>query len=103
MVHGTIAAVSSGTQVILGAGAIASGIILPQACISSAKPEGSGILSPDDLCVQYQNCLGGPFPDTGPLNTEIRETIQKDGYRIESLTYEVLPGERIPALLLVPG
>jgi dienelactone hydrolase len=90
------------TQVILGAGAIASGMVLPQACISSGKPEGSGVLSTDELHVQYQNCLGGPFPETGPLLTEFRETIQKDGYRIESLTYDAQPGERIPALLLVP-
>jgi len=32
----------------------------------------------------------------------VRETTKKDGYRIESVTYEVEPGERVPALLLVP-
>ncbi|MEA1949837.1 MAG: alpha/beta hydrolase family protein [Planctomycetota bacterium] len=31
-----------------------------------------------------------------------RETIQKDGYRMESLTYEAEPSDRVPALLLVP-
>ena len=28
--------------------------------------------------------------------------MKKDGYRIESFTYAGLPGERIPALILIP-
>ena len=47
-------------------------------------------------------CLGGPWPDPAPLRPQFRETIQKDGYRIESVTYESEPGDTIPALLLVP-
>jgi len=47
-------------------------------------------------------CLGGPWPEPCPLNVVIKETIQKDGYRIESLSYEVEPGDRVPALLLIP-
>ena len=31
------------------------------------------------------------------LQPELRETIRKDGYRIESVTYEVEPGDRVPA------
>ena len=55
------------------------------------------------ICLsKYQECLGGPFPAPVPLNTQLRETIKKDGYRIESLTYDVQPGERMPALLLIP-
>jgi dienelactone hydrolase len=48
------------------------------------------------------DCLGGPWPEPCELNPELRETTAKDGYRIESLTYEVEPGDRVPALLLVP-
>jgi len=47
-------------------------------------------------------CLGGPWPPPCDLRPIIRETIRKDGYRIESVTYEVEPGDRVPALLLVP-
>ncbi len=47
-------------------------------------------------------CLGGPWPEPCDLRPRLRETIQKDGYRIESLVYEVEPGDRVPALLLVP-
>jgi dienelactone hydrolase len=47
-------------------------------------------------------CLGGEWPEPCDLKPAIREIIQKDGYRIESLTYEVEPNDRVPALLLVP-
>jgi len=47
-------------------------------------------------------CLGGEFPEPCDLKPIIREVIQKDGYKIESLTYEVEPNDRVPALLLVP-
>ncbi len=47
-------------------------------------------------------CLGGPWPDSPELRPKLRETIVKDGYRIESLTYEAEPDDPIPAMLLVP-
>ncbi|MGY8639857.1 MAG: dienelactone hydrolase family protein [Verrucomicrobiales bacterium] len=48
------------------------------------------------------DCLGGPFPEPCDAKPQIRETIQKDGYRIESVTYEAEPGDTIPAYLLIP-
>lgn len=47
-------------------------------------------------------CLGGPWPEPCPLQPIIRETTPKDGYRIESLTYEVESGDRVPAMILIP-
>jgi len=47
-------------------------------------------------------CLGGPWPTPCELKPLLRETIQKDGYRIESVFYEAEPGDRVPALVLVP-
>jgi dienelactone hydrolase len=47
-------------------------------------------------------CLGGPWPDYGPLQPIVEETTQKDGYRLERITYLVEPKERIAAFLLVP-
>lgn len=47
-------------------------------------------------------CLGGPWPEPCPLKPNITATTEKDGYRIEHLTYEAEPGDAIPALLLVP-
>lgn len=57
---------------------------------------------PDPLRQRYLTCLGGPFPDAPPLEPRVRQIIRKDGYRIESVTYQVEPGEYVPALLLVP-
>jgi dienelactone hydrolase len=47
-------------------------------------------------------CLGGPWPEPCPLNPELHETIRRDGYRIESLAYEVEPGDRVPAMVMIP-
>jgi dienelactone hydrolase len=47
-------------------------------------------------------CLGGPWPDPGPLNATIEEVSQENGYRVESVTYEAEAGDRVPAILLVP-
>jgi len=56
--------------------------------------------------VNYLQCLGGPFPKPGPLRPELLQTVSKDGYRIEFITYDVAynvtEGERITALLLIP-
>jgi dienelactone hydrolase len=90
------------SQIILGLGAFSSGKVIPEAFTSFQQPGNSGISSSDIRREQYQNCLGGPFPEPAPLNFRLREIIMKDGYRIESLTYEVQPGESIPALLLIP-
>ncbi len=56
----------------------------------------------DAMRETYLECLGGPFPDYYPLHTQIDESVQKDGYRIISLSYETQPDDRVPALLLVP-
>lgn len=47
-------------------------------------------------------CLGGPWPEPCDLRPQLVETMTKPGYRIESVTYEVESGDRVPAMLLVP-
>lgn len=47
-------------------------------------------------------CLGGEWPDHGPLAPIVEKTEQKDGYRLERITYLVEPEERIAGYLLVP-
>jgi dienelactone hydrolase len=59
-------------------------------------------MNPLEVREQLLTCLGGPWPDPPPLRPKLRETIAKDGYRIESVTYEAEPGDPVPALLLVP-
>ena len=46
--------------------------------------------------------LGGDWPAGGDLRPQIRESVQKDGYRLETVTYEVEAGDRVPAHLLIP-
>ena len=89
------------TNALLGVGALASGAV-SQSCSGSESRPVSESDQTDSLLSKYQECLGGPFPDPLPLNTVLRETIKKDGYRIESVTYQVGPDERIPALVLIP-
>ena len=48
------------------------------------------------------NGLGGPWPKPSQVKVRRRETIRKEGYRIESLTYEAEPDDHVPAMLLIP-
>ena len=59
--------------------------------------------STDALRAHYQRCLGGPFPQPAPLLPQVRQILSKEGYRIEGVTYQVEPNERVPAFLLVPN
>ena len=47
-------------------------------------------------------CLGGPWPESCDLRPETLRTEHKQGYRLEWITYEVDPGDRVPAIVLVP-
>jgi dienelactone hydrolase len=55
-----------------------------------------------DFREQLLKGLGGEWPEPCPLNPQPRETLQRDGFRIESLYYDAEPGDAIPALLLIP-
>lgn len=47
-------------------------------------------------------CLGGAWPEPCPLNPKVENAEQADGFRREKISYEVEPGERIAAYLLIP-
>jgi dienelactone hydrolase len=47
-------------------------------------------------------CLGGDWPEPCPLEPRVTKTEQREGYRLEHIDYAVEPGDRIPAILLVP-
>jgi len=55
-----------------------------------------------DFRDQLLRCLGGPWPEPGPLNVRVRDRIAKPGFTIESVYYDAEPGDSIPALLLIP-
>lgn len=48
------------------------------------------------------SCLGGEWPELCALEPMIEDTIVRDGYRIERVSYQVESGERISAYLLIP-
>jgi dienelactone hydrolase len=80
---------------IVGAFAVRSGLSLPE--------PGEPIPPPGEALQQkLLACLGGPWPDNGPLDARREATGQKDGYRLEKISYLVEPQERIAAYLLVP-
>lgn len=68
--------------------------------LSPAQPQGPNRMA--SFREHLLQCLGGPWPEPGDLKPVRRETIQKDGYRIESICYDAEPGDSIPALLLIP-
>jgi dienelactone hydrolase len=90
------------SNAILGLGAITTGMVISESCTTQNKAPGSDTSATQDLLAKYQECLGGPFPEPVPLNPQLRATIKKDGYRIESIFYDVQAGEKIPALVLIP-
>ncbi len=86
---------------------VANTAVQPTTAYSAEKslPENKSAmdtLKPDEMKSALGKCLGGDWPQSGDLRPRFRETIQKEGYRIESLTYEVEPGDAVPAMLLIP-
>jgi cephalosporin-C deacetylase-like acetyl esterase len=51
---------------------------------------------------QKLNELIGPFPDKTPLNPKIIDVLQKDGYRVEKLVYESMPGFYVVGCVFIP-
>ncbi|MBN2013318.1 acetylxylan esterase [candidate division KSB1 bacterium] len=45
----------------------------------------------------------GPFPEKTPLNPQITEIAQRDGYRIEKVIFESMPGYYVSSCLFVPN
>ncbi len=90
------------TNMLLGLGSAVAGISCSNISESGNDHSNAQVPMTESLLSKYQQCLGGPFPEPGPLKTEVHETIRKEGYRIELLSYEVQPGDRVPAFLLIP-
>jgi hypothetical protein len=45
----------------------------------------------------------GPFPGKTPLNAKITGIVKKNGYRVENIIYESLPGFYVTASLFIPA
>ncbi|HBE43192.1 MAG TPA: xylan esterase, partial [Bacteroidales bacterium] len=44
----------------------------------------------------------GPFPEKKPLNAKITGTVKKNGYKVENIIYESLPGFYVTSSLFIP-
>ena len=46
--------------------------------------------------------LVGPFPEKTPLNARITGTLKKNGFRVEKIVYESMPGFYVTGCLFIP-
>ncbi len=81
-------AVSAGTLPAMGTSAV----------LAASAPSEPLLTFRDHLL----RCLGGDWPQPCPLEPRIVRTEQREGYRLEWVTYAVEPGDRVPAILLIP-
>ena len=47
---------------------------------------------------RLQQALGGPWPDSFPLESQVKRVEQRDGYRLEWLSFLAEPNDRIPEI-----
>ena len=77
--------------------------------IESREEKISQIKTRDDLLRQQAEIRQtmwkslGPFPGKTPLNAKITGIIRKNGYRVENIIYESLPGFYVTASLFIPS
>ncbi len=90
------------SQAILGLSALAGTMGSSKLFATALESNSVNVDSFEAMRETYLECLGGSFPASTPLNTQIDKSMQKEGYRILYLSYEAQPGDRIPALLLIP-
>ena len=55
-----------------------------------------------ELLISLVKWLGGPWPEPCSLEPTINKKINKEGYRLEFLSYQVEENDRVPAILIVP-
>jgi len=107
--EGTSKAASISRRSLLGLAAAAP-VVARGATVLSASgsrieggTSGMGAASNEKLKARLLECLGGDWPDQGPLEPSVERVTQMDGYRLERVTYLVERGERIAAYLLIPS
>jgi len=84
---------------LAGIGAMATMMDLTS---NPAAADGARAVRGDSYKKKLLQCLGGPWPEGGPLEPVVEKTEQREGYRQERISYLVEPQERIAAYLLVP-
>lgn len=85
----------------------AAGGAIASACLAraaAATPAGAAASAGPGsrLRERLLECLGGEWPEGGPLDVQLERSEPKAGYRLDRIHYLVEPRERIAAYLLVP-
>lgn len=104
--NGLLSLPSGRRGLLSSAAAMAAAALSPAACAmitdESSPASPASPAAPVDLRSQLLNCLGGPWPDHGPLDPQVESSEQLAGFRRERINYLVEPTERIAAWLLIP-
>lgn len=59
-------------------------------------------MAPIDFKERLLAGLGGPWPEMGDLQPKVISSEQKEGYRLEKISFIPEPGDVIPAYVLIP-
>jgi dienelactone hydrolase len=51
----------------------------------------------------YLDTMVGPWPERTPLNPQITGTLEKDGYQVEKIVFESMPGYFVTGALFIPS
>lgn len=69
--------------------------------VATLKTEGQWIRRQEEVRQTLMNIVG-PFPEKTPLNPQIVDVINKEGYRVEKVIYESMPDLYVTACLFIP-
>ena len=69
--------------------------------VDKLQTKGDWIKRQEDVRKELLDIIG-PFPEKTPLNIKVTGIIQREGYRVEKLIYESLPGYYVTSALFIP-
>jgi hypothetical protein len=73
-----------------------------QARLARVKTEADLLVLQDELRAKAMRIMGGLPSEKTPLNARVAGSVPMDGYRIDKLVFESLPGIHVTALVYVP-
>ena len=85
-----------------------SSALIAGASALTSSPMAMSLEPPDEpspaaeLKARLLECLGGDWPDPCELEPRVMREEQRKGYRLLWVDYAVEPGERVPAILMIP-
>ena len=81
---------------------LATGVVLGNPTAGAAATSLEPTMTPD-FRATLEKCLGGPWPEPIDLDARVHRTEQAESFQRIHLSYALEPGERCPAILLIPN